>query len=490
MISSDLSSDLSGFVSTIFFSDEDNSYKYAKQMLPVSDLNSSLAEKDLKEMEDPSLPALLVNGTKDFVRTGREYLKYVRREAEALQIQTAPSVKHVILTKTGAYIPYDLKADPSDSFEDERLEHSARNQKKTPEFCSTVPPVNTDALDLRAFLGARERVHDWQAFEHRFFSLREQLARRRASYLVDSAVSPVQAKAARNACLEAIGLGRPPRLLDVVPLAEGDLLDLIDCQAAAVAAQGGGGACQARLHAQWMFALLVATPAALIDPACVASIDAACASVRARLLASGGAPRFVAAAGCVSALDVLAAAARALRPGHRRGPRRRQRGRAAEPGAARLQGGRWGEGLSGLRAAVTAGGRAVWIEGESTALSDAGVEEGRWYAGVKVLHLASKDAFVGVCVTGPPGPPPDLDRYLPEIGYGLRGGVDKGRRKSLPQYAAAGGRAVADTGAFVRNFRAGQLLGLIIDADLRQARRPPVSRHAPPASGVAQCGGE
>ena len=79
---------------------------------------------------------------------------------------------------------------------------------------------------------------------------------------------------------------------------------------------------------------------------------------------------------------------------------------------------------------------------------------------------------MGVCLapsSSDAGPEPDLNRYLPEIGYGVRGGADKGRRKSLPQLTCAAG-GVGTTGVFVRNFRAGQRLGLVIDTRRRQVR--------------------
>ena len=47
-------------------------------------------------------------------------------------------------------------------------------------------------------------------------------------------------------------------------------------------------------------------------------------------------------------------------------------------------------------------------------------------------------------------------KYLPEIGYALRGGCDKKRLKSTPQFTGGGGRVI-DTGAFVRNFQEGEV---------------------------------
>ncbi len=114
----------------------------------------------------------------------------------------------------------------------------------------------------------------------------------------------------------------------------------------------------------------------------------------------------------------------------------------------------WDTDRRGSNCYVSDGGRVVCITGEGTAVVAGGVQEGRLCVCVLVDKVASKDTFLGV-VEGASTRGKEA-RYLPEIGFGLRGGTDKGRLKSLPQYAGGKG-AVLDTGVFVRNFQEGQV---------------------------------
>jgi hypothetical protein len=467
MISSDLTSDLSGFVSTIFLSDED-SYHYAKQMLPVSDLNSSLAEKDLQEMEDPALPALILNDSLKYARTGREYLKLVRQEASSLNITSNPSIKHVVIKKSGTYIPCKLQAAAS-SFSDV---DSAANY--WPKLSNVTANQDADMLNLGKVLADWDACHDWRVFKQRFCWLSGQLHRKRAEILRSSASRMVAVRSSWH-------------LNDSVPIlsfflsrSDDEIWTSINTEIIELASTPVDIS-EARRRTQKLFALILVAPMQSFD--ILHALESACGSCRCCVLASIdlNSELPMPAIEVIAALDVVVAAARALRCKldgdsalscrHRRGPRLRR----VEPKMERLMRGRWI--MKGSRAQLLEDGRIAEIVGESTVLSEALVTEGRWYAAVKVLSLDSKDAFFGFCITPVPelaAQLPNLDSYLPEIGYGVRGGSDKGRRKSLPQFvvnSSLSRSGVANTGVFVRNFRAGQVLGLAIDAESRQVCR-------------------
>ena len=97
------------------------------------------------------------------------------------------------------------------------------------------------------------------------------------------------------------------------------------------------------------------------------------------------------------------------------------------------------------------------ITGEGTAVAGQALEGGKAWVCVLVEKIGGKDAFVGLAERGAA----KGGKYLPEVGYAVRGGADKGRLKSTPQFAGGGGR-VLDTGAFLRNFQAGEVRSSVL----------------------------
>ncbi len=210
------------------------------------------------------------------------------------------------------------------------------------------------------------------------------------------------------------------------------------------------------LHAQgilqnicsWMFALLAcvrstASPGMMVSLECV---EKAC------MRQSGD-----------TCVDVVRVAVRAVRE---RGPAGTGTG-AAKRGSRRgsskgpvlpeldwLSSCTWDTDRKGSNCHVSEGARVVEIRGEGTAVVAGGVRQGRLCVCIFVEKIDSKDVFLGVVESG--ATRGKEGRYLPEIGYGLRGGTDKGRLKSLPQYSGGRG-AVLDTGVFIRNFQQAQV---------------------------------
>ena len=385
MISSDLTSDLSGFVSTIFLSDEDGSYNYAKQMLPVSDLNSSLAEKDLMEMDDPLLPPLIANFTVTNARTGREYLKLVREQAASLNIDSAPSIRHVVVSKSGTYIPYDLKEEPSESCNDDDVKpypkqrhhsfHPSRNRK-------------SDKVNISKFLDDRKECHSWHIFEQRLFWLREQLCDKRSQNNVQRTVpcSISRSSWQQQSCVFDTE-GCIPLLKHLVTLTDHQISQHLTSEISRLAESNTKEIFDTlEQQAQRLFALLVAAPRSCISTLQVMSLQAACAACRHRLARPAEAQAFARVAQATATIDVVMAVVGALGSGRRMCgmPRRRPRDRPEEPDARALLAGRWGRAGQGVR--LWEGGRVAEMGGEGTAVSEAGVAEGRWYAGVKVLR--------------------------------------------------------------------------------------------------------
>lgn len=119
--------------------------------------------------------------------------------------------------------------------------------------------------------------------------------------------------------------------------------------------------------------------------------------------------------------------------------------------------------------------RVVRLKGEGTVLldpcelppdvlpSEGGMS--RHYVALLATALCSKDCFVGAVVLDEASSKTvlslGLDRYLPEIGIGVRGGSDKGSIRSMPQ-ARQGGRIVGCAHR-VLNFQSGQVVGLVLD---------------------------
>lgn len=88
-------SDVTGMVSTIFFSSSDGSEHDMSlpQVLPVSDIASRSLDRDVKEfMEDQFLPPLTREWAEDLPRTGRQYLRHVRRQAALNYMPVRPLV--------------------------------------------------------------------------------------------------------------------------------------------------------------------------------------------------------------------------------------------------------------------------------------------------------------------------------------------------------------------------------------------------------------
>lgn len=98
----DSTSDVSGFVSTIFLSGDSEGRGFddaLRQALPVSDIESKSIDRDFLGMaQDPNLPPLrddAVPRTKAL--TGRQFLRMVRRETAAMNLTSEPAVKEVWL---------------------------------------------------------------------------------------------------------------------------------------------------------------------------------------------------------------------------------------------------------------------------------------------------------------------------------------------------------------------------------------------------------
>ena len=109
-------SDVTGMVSTIFFSSSDGSEHDMSlpQVLPVSDIASCSLDRDFKEfVGDQYLPPLTREWAGDLPRTGRQYLRHVRREAALNYMPVRPLVTKRIIDSRD-YVPAAL----ADSFKD------------------------------------------------------------------------------------------------------------------------------------------------------------------------------------------------------------------------------------------------------------------------------------------------------------------------------------------------------------------------------------
>jgi hypothetical protein len=109
-------SDVTGMVSTIFFSSSDGSGHDMSlpQVLPVSDIASRSLDRDFKEfVEDQYLPPLTREWAGGLPRTGRQYLRHVRREAALNYMPVRPLVTKRIIDPRD-YVPAAL----ADSFKD------------------------------------------------------------------------------------------------------------------------------------------------------------------------------------------------------------------------------------------------------------------------------------------------------------------------------------------------------------------------------------
>jgi len=119
-------------------------------------------------------------------------------------------------------------------------------------------------------------------------------------------------------------------------------------------------------------------------------------------------------------------------------------------------------------AKISEGGRIVKIVGEGTVLVQEPPEQlsaERRMVFIYAQDIQSKDAFVGV-VNLKACKSLGADRYLPEIGYGVRGGSSRnGRLKSTPQYLK--GSRTVERDFFVSNFRTGQIICLLLDKNTK-----------------------
>ncbi|EKX48381.1 hypothetical protein GUITHDRAFT_136886 [Guillardia theta CCMP2712] len=117
---------------------------------------------------------------------------------------------------------------------------------------------------------------------------------------------------------------------------------------------------------------------------------------------------------------------------------------------------------------ISEGGRIVKIVGEGTVLVQEPPEQlsaERRMVFIYAQDIQSKDAFVGV-VNLKACKSLGADRYLPEIGYGVRGGSSRnGRLKSTPQYLK--GSRTVERDFFVSNFRTGQIICLLLDKNTK-----------------------
>jgi hypothetical protein len=109
-------SGVTGMVSTIFFSSSEGSEHDMSlpQVLPVSDIASRSLDRDYKEfVEDQYLPPLTREWAGDLPRTGRQYLRHVRREAALNYMPVRPLVTKRIIDPRD-YVPAAL----ADSYKD------------------------------------------------------------------------------------------------------------------------------------------------------------------------------------------------------------------------------------------------------------------------------------------------------------------------------------------------------------------------------------
>ena len=112
-------SDVTGMVSTIFFSSSEgsNDDMDLPQVLPVSDIASRSLDRDYQEFtQDQHLPPLTREWAGDLPRTGRQYLRHVRRDAALNYMPVRPLVTKRIIDPRD-YVPAALADACKDSLD-------------------------------------------------------------------------------------------------------------------------------------------------------------------------------------------------------------------------------------------------------------------------------------------------------------------------------------------------------------------------------------